>query len=537
MDQRPDPVLTAHSNAVSLQAIPRESRNRSPTNLQSMLLTMVALTAAILPFVLPAVPVENDIAKHLMIARVLTSYHDPVLAYEKYFELAIRPVSNGLSWAILAGLMQVVHPFVAAKIYLVGLTLTLWFFSRKLALALGLPGTAALLVLPLCQTTGVFQGMLPFATSFAIYPALLWVLISRERGPGRAIRVALVLFALQAFHVVGWAIGCLTVLLFAVWPVLGKPRQPGRRAGGVLWADLAGVAATAPLLALVASGQPHSGLAIHYLPLVLHFRSMLAYTVWPLSMAAGVPLLLGILVLFGVCLAQVARRRTDRRFTILWLALLLVMAVLPYSINAMSPAGPRVLPFAIIVAMGVIHLRPQGWKIAATAATAAMVITSVFNTRAALAVQPACREFLAGMDSVAYGSRILPVFADMSLGGTKYCGPFWGIEDAYTIFRGGSNPYCYAAPYWKVGAHVLKFWHYDESYTYRFEQPSPRQKYDGVSREYDYVLIFGDLPFVASQVSREMRLCETHGRLQVFGRPGMCLDTPAHLAVAARTRP
>lgn len=492
--------------------------------LMPMMLTVLALIAATLPFVLPRIPVENDTFKHLLIARVLTSYGDPVLEYSKYFELAIRPVSNSFCWAILAGLMKLVSPFDAARIYLVLVILALWFFCRKLVLELGLPDTAALVALPLSQTTHFFCGNLPFIASIAIYPAFLWVLVKHRCGIGRPIRVFLVLVVLYGFHIVGYAIACLTVVVFAVAPVVGFFKDWRRRDAGTLWGDLLAVTLTLPLLVFMVARQP-GRLHVFYFSLVNHFKSLLAFTVWPLSRSAGVPLLVGVVMFFGVAMWQAVRGKTGRRFTLLWLALLFLLAVLPLQINALYPAGPRILPFAIIVAIGVINLSPRGWKIAGAAAAGVVVISSALNTKAALAVQPACEEFLAGMNSVAYGSRVLPIYEDMSLGGNVNCGPFWGIEDAYTIFRGGSNPYCFAAPFWKVGAHLLKYRSYDTAYVkkYGLDLPSSHiQTYAGVSRHYDYVLIFGSRPFVARQVSKEMLLCYSRGRLQVFGRPGKC---------------
>src|SRR5262249_49992152 len=153
----------------------------------------------------------------------------------------------------------------------------------------------------------VFVGLMPFTASVATYPALLWVLVKYRNGPRRTIRIGLVLMVLYGFHLVGWAVGALTVILFAMFPVDG-PGQGGGSKPQTRWSDLAAVALTAPVLLFVA---PH-GFHIHYFSAVNHFKSLLAYTVWPLARSAGIPMLIGISCLFGISLWQAVRGRTDK---------------------------------------------------------------------------------------------------------------------------------------------------------------------------------------------------------------------------------
>ncbi len=45
-----------------------------------------------------------------------------------------------------------------------------------------------------------------------------------------------------------------------------------------------------------------------------------------------------------------------------------------------------------------------------------------------------------------FGSRILPVISNLTQGGNEFIQPFNGIEDAYNVYRGGSNAYALAFP-------------------------------------------------------------------------------------------
>lgn len=179
------------------------------------------------------------------------------------------------------------------------------------------------------------------------------------------------------------------------------------------------------------------------------------------------------------------------------------------------------MPFALIVLAGSLRLGPRGWKIAAGAAAAVVLSLAAINTRAVFAEQAFYREFMAGIPSVAYGSRILPVIEGWGAGWGAVTSAHYGIEDTYNLERGGTNPMMYAYPDLKTGAHLL---------TYRRPQPDSGYKWDprtappldGASAHSDFVVLFG-YPGLRAGLAREMDLCFSAGRLAVFGRRGGCV--------------
>jgi hypothetical protein len=184
------------------------------------------------------------------------------------------------------------------------------------------------------------------------------------------------------------------------------------------------------------------------------------------------------------------------------------------------------LPFAAILAVAALA---KGWSLkpwlgAATAATAFLCLSGLLNTAAALDTQPIYREFLSGMDAVDLGSHVLPVIADMTLGGNQYIPAMGGIETAYNIVRGGSDPNCFAEPAIgkgegiRNGAMLLRFRH-PQTYYHKFLSTAPN--FRGVSRDYDAVIIFGNTGSAAlarQTVPLEMHLAFTNGRLAIYKR-------------------
>src|SRR5947209_18310398 len=84
----------------------------------SPVLIALSLIAALLPFIAPAIPVGTDLAKHVLVAKVLADYNNPLLKYREHYDLEIEPRSTMLGELALAGLVKYFDPFVAAKIYL-----------------------------------------------------------------------------------------------------------------------------------------------------------------------------------------------------------------------------------------------------------------------------------------------------------------------------------------------------------------------------------------------------------------------------------
>jgi hypothetical protein len=480
---------------------------------------LLCLAAALAPFVLPAVPIGADLPKHLFVARVYSAYDDPSFRFPEYFELNPRPVPTFLVTFLLALAMKVVAPFTAAKLFLVASTLGFWYFARGMFRAAGAPASAALLVLPLSNSGFVFSGYVGYNASVAFYPALLWILVSRLRGAARFCAITASLLVLYGFHIVGWAIGCMTVAVFAVAPLAGlEPGEPRRR--GIRWLDLAAPLVTVPLFLFFSAPSSQSYPSIWYGPLG-QIKALIAYTAMATTRPSAIPMLAGILALLAASLWCLWRRAADRRLFLIGGLLLVAGLLLPWEYGNWSPVAPRVLPPALIAIAGGLRFSLRGWRIAALSAVLVMMPLCALNTRAVLAEQITYREFMAGIPSVAYGSRILPVIENWGGGWNALTSPHFGMEDTYNLARGGTNPMMYAYPDLKTGAYLL---------TYRQAQPDSGYKWDrhldphleGSSRHSDYVVLFG-FQGQREVLAREMDLCYAGGRLAVFGRRGACL--------------
>jgi hypothetical protein len=144
-----------------------------------------------------------------------------------------------------------------------------------------------------------------------------------------------------------------------------------------------------------------------------------------------------------------------------------------------------------------------------------LTITSALNTTVAVRVQPLYNVFLSGLNSVEYGSRILPIIEDSALGGNVFVQPFDGIADAYNIFRGGSNAYVLAYPVLLTGASPIEM-KWKPEFDYKFDAGEKHPNYQGVSRVYDYVLVFGNMPETIRQLESEMRLQFHNGPLRIY---------------------
>jgi hypothetical protein len=479
---------------------------------------------ASLPFVVPPRPVSSDLVKHLLVARVLSEYHSPVLAYSESFALDLRPRPTLLPILVLAGLMKVMDPFTAAKAFYVFLVVGLVASGRYLMRAVRAPPVAAVALLPLVHTTLVLGGVLPYATSIPLYPALLGVLLRTRPGWWRSVGLAVILLALYGCHIVSAAMGIFSVIVLTA--------RDGWREK---WRDFLALVPVAALLLAFLALKEGGGFRLYYYPLWGHVKFYLAMNVFGLSRLSGYLLLLLLLALGGGVLLRLLRREASTQLTWLAIGLVIIGLLSPYMIGGWYIVGSRTLPFASVAAVASLRLRGWWVRSAIAGASVFLAVSGTLNSRAALAVQPLYQEFLSGLSVVEPGSRILPIIQDPTLGGTLYVQPFVGIEDAYNIDRGGSNPYAFAAPARHIrpapavdtlpgrgavgalltGATPLRFL-YPTYYAYRFSSLPP--DYRGVFQVYDYVIMMGWQPEVAHVLETEGRLLHRRGQLFIYGR-------------------
>jgi hypothetical protein len=469
------------------------------------LVPALCILAALAPFVVPHIPVMGtDVPKHVMVARVLSSYNQAKYGYASHFDLSFAPRSTILGALALAGLAKFMDPFDAAKAYLALFIAGLWFAGRFLAVRCGQPAIAGLLLLPLAHSGLVFLGLMPFIVTIPLYALLLGVLIGQPRGLARPAWICLLLLFLYGFHVFGLAAGCLAVVLFAF------DRKDRWR---VAWSDLL---AMAPAVCLAGYFLFHergnSSRWIYQSPLG-QLKVYLGYNAWSLSGVAGL-LFIGMVLALAAWVAwQAYRERKRPRLLLLAAAMVVAGLLLPVQMANWYVVGSRTFPFVVIASLAFLRFSERSAGILAAVVLGYLTVSAGLNTRIALKVQDQYRIFFSGIPAVDYGSRILPIVEAPDGVWNRFIEPFGGIEDAYNIYRGGSNPYCLAWPFYQTGATILRS-RYGLEYAFKYSDETP--VYSGVSRKYDYVVVYGKLPGVRQALAEEMCVAFVNGPLSVY---------------------
>jgi hypothetical protein len=465
---------------------------------------VLCVLAALSPFLLPHIPVGTDLPKHVMVARVVASFDEARYGYANHFSLELRPRPTILGALTLAGLVKALDPFDAAKAYLALFVVGLWLSGRFLAVRAGQPPLAGLLLLPLAHTFYVFAGFMPFIGAIPFFAILLGVLIKRPGGLRRSVWICVLTLVLYGFHIVGLAAGCFAVVMFAF------DRKDGWR---VAWSDLAALVPAVSFAGYyLAYKRPQSSTWYYYGPLG-QIKAYIGYNAWTLSRVGGV-LFIGLIVALAAFVAWQAYRQPKKpRLLLLMFAMTVTGLLSPYQIGDWFVVGSRTFPFVVVASLAFLRFSQRSSRILATVVAGFLAASGWFNTRAALNVQEAYRIFLSGIPAMEYGARMLPVVEDDSAGGNQYIQPFAGIEDAYNIYRGGSNPYCFSAPWVKTGGVILRS-KYPSDYAFKYSTRTP--DYRGASREYNCVVLFGKLPEVARVVANEMCLGFSNGPLSVY---------------------
>ena len=161
---------------------------------------------------------------------------------------------------------------------------------------------------------------------------------------------------------------------------------------------------------------------------------------------------------------------------------LVVLAIaMPTSLGSLWPAGPRLLPFALILLVVCLPWArlPRRWV--SGVCLALIVGLSAFTVRHLVILERGLDDFLGGVRFVEPGSSILPILAssyDASMG----VDPYWALISAYTVLNGGSHPYIFASPHIMTGASPLKYRRTtDRDFAFLYEPTHPAEDYTGVS--------------------------------------------------------
>ena len=453
------------------------------------------VAVALAPMVTVDLPPMTDLLHHLAVAHVLVHANDPVLRYGEQLEIALRPLPTIASYGVLASFDAFFGPWVAAKLYLACFVIGLFFSAAFYLRSAGSPRPVglAVVVLPLVFSWPVYMGFLPFIATLPIYLILLGVHLRQQ---ARSRRVAL-LIALQlllfGFHVVGAAVGAFSVAVLSGIAWLRK-----RCTMSELVLDLLScVPVTAATIAYLLKGGPKivvpssSGLE--------RFKAMLGYTAGSLHDSVQALLLLGIASLAAAGLALAWRRRCRVEIAVLCGLLFALGLALPVSLGSLWPAGPRLMPYALLASVGLLatcRLAPLA------AAVGLVLVPSAWLTwHRSVEINADYSHFREAARFLAPGSDFLPVFADLRAGSSSIQ-PFWSLPSALTIETGAIHPYLFATPHVTTGASPLKYRH-RQGFAFLYEDHVDPARYRGASRDYESVVLWGDLPSVASILSEE----------------------------------
>jgi len=468
-----------------------------------LVILALCFVISVLPFLVPAIPAGTDVGKHLMVARVLADYSDPLLGYSRYFNIVWRPLPAVFGDLALAALVKLSEPLLAVKLYYLTFAAGLWICARFYLASLRQPAFAAILLFPLLHTFYVFSGFLPFIVTFAVYPLLLGILIGRPPSRLRSLVLALTLLVLYGFHPIGATVGCFSVLFLSIHP----------KRWSVSWISVLSVLPASLLMAyfsltkIRATPQFHSPLG--------QIKAYVAYNVFSFSRSSSYLFIFLLLLLGAVAVRDAVHNRIFHgRLLVLAAVLIAIGLVMPYQVGADFIIGSRTLPFAIITTVGALRWSPKRLRAAALAASLFLVFSAALNLHQLLAVQASYRVFLSGMPSVKFGSKILPIIEDVRFGGNEYIYPFNGVEDLYNVYRGGANPYVFADPIVRTGGNLLHAT-FSRSYTSKF-LGGGTPDYQGVSDDYDYVICWECAPAVTTVIEREAPLVFRNGLLSVY---------------------
>lgn len=475
---------------------------------------LIGIVLCCVPFYLSYVIPMTDVPQHVLIARILLDYDAPDLRFSEFFDIDWAFVPTTLFYIVLAGIQKIVGPFWDAKVILTLWVVANWLAMGYLARVLDCrePWIVALAALPLTGCWYVYQGYLPFLMSLPVFTATLGVWFN-QWPPVRKIAVLWVLLlAAFGFHIVGMAAAAAVIGTSALVQAAQQ-----RSARPVIMGVIAGI--PVPILLLVyLLGDNGPSVTIDYQGVWSNTIDVIKYTLTTLHDYAP----LALLAWLGLAVAIAAWRFRELRAYLPVLAASFVLAVLacvmPASFGALWPAGPRLLPFAILAFIPVVP-----WsRITAKGATAALLgilaVICVLNSQATLRLKPDMRDYLGALELVRVGANVLPIKFDPN-GGSKWTEPLGNMAAVYTVVRGGSNPYVFASPHTKTGASPVKY--RDDvklPFAYRYEQDQAAQDYQGVSAAYDYVLIWGSLPSVEEALGKEMTEVYESGKAHLYAR-------------------
>ena len=480
------------------------------------LLVGAALVLCALPFYVSVVPPMTDVSQHVLVARILSAYGDPAFHFPDYFGIEWHMSPGALCYVLLAGLQKLATPFGAARAYLTLFVVATYAAIWSLAKVTGHaePRVPALVSLPLAFCWYVYMGLLPFLMTIPLFALAMAVWFGAWRARFKVPTLWVLLAALFGLHVVGAAAAAAAIAVAASSEFVMRRRDARR----LLWAGLS-VAPVPLLVGVYVLGKNAPAPKPQYAGLVSNAVDVIRYTCTSLDDRASVLMLLW-LGFLGVVLIVRRRALVAQLPAVLAAATLVVLAVvIPSNLGSLWPAGPRLFPFALVLLIvSVPWTRFARWALPGMG-LALLGGLCAFTVQHAMALDGPFRDFLGPASSVQQGKRVLPILADPHEG-SRWVDPFWSLASAYTVMRGGSNPYVFATPYVKTGASPLRYLspETDLRYAFLYDRNRGPEDYRGVSAVYDYVLLWGDSPAIAEVLGAEMTVVRRQGKATLFAR-------------------
>jgi len=476
---------------------------------------LVGVLLSCLPFYVSLLPAMTDVPAHVLVARIIANYDDPVLRYSDYFQIQWAITPTALFYVLLVQLQKLVGPYWDARICLTiwvgGVWLSTWYLARVQRHTD--PWIAALVALPLSFSWYAYQGFLPFLMSLPLFTLTVAVWLNDWRS---AIKIPSLwaLFAfLFGFHIVGAAAAACAIVIAACTDAVLR-----QRSRNTLIAACLSVLPLLLMTGLYLGGQQAPSSTIRYGGIFSQIVDVVKFTCSTLDDVAGLLMLLW-LALVGLALIYCRRSWTAAPTILAGGAVLLALSIaMPGSMGSLWPAGPRLLPFALLLMIAAVRWAEIGGRVVSVTCLALLTGLSVFTARHAIAIDQGYRDILGAADLIEPGKRVLPI-VDQSIG-SRWTTPYLHAATLYTIRRGGTNPYILADPHVLTRATPLKYRRSSDVRPFAFLYDATRgaADYRGVSTSYDYVLLWGPNSAIADVVGLEMSRVYQKGAATLFAR-------------------
>jgi hypothetical protein len=461
----------------------------------------------------------TDVPQHVLVARIILDYGNPALRFSEHFMVEWTLMPTALFYLLFIQLQRIVGYFVDAKIYLTvwvfGTWISVWFLAK--ARGLRDPWMPALAALPLTFCWYAYQGFLPFLMTIPLFTATITIWINEWEQKKKIALLWGMFIMLFGFHIVGAAAAVAVILIGACAQVFIIRQDRSK----LIWAGIS-VFPAIFLTGIFLFGRRGPKVKVNYNDILSQVIDVIKFTCATLNDVAAVILFVWLCIL-GIVLVICWRELADSLLIFLAACFLVCLSIaMPGTLGSLWPAGPRLLPFAIILL--IVCVQWAKFNRVAVVVSCILFLTGLsFFT--SLQVHEIGKEFkgiLSVSEMILPGKRVLPILVDKK-NGSRWTTPFLNFVSIVTVKQGGSNPYVIAEPFVLTGASPLKYRNpqYDRKYAFMYDKAQQSSNYIGVKNYYDYVFLWGSSPDLENLLSVEMSKVCTQGKATIFVRHGL----------------